>query len=81
MMKCKIKEAADGCLKGILGYTDEQIVSSDIIGDSRSSIFDSTAGLALTQDFFKLIAWYDNEWAYSCRVVDMLKYMESRECK
>ncbi|RZC34990.1 glyceraldehyde-3-phosphate dehydrogenase-like [Asbolus verrucosus] len=80
LIKCKIKEAADGPMKGILAYTDEEIVSSDIIGDSRSSIFDAGAGVALTKNFVKLIAWYDNEWGYASRVVDLLKYMASREC-
>ncbi|KAJ3645584.1 hypothetical protein Zmor_023227 [Zophobas morio] len=79
VIKCKIKEAADGPMHGILAYTDDPIVSSDIIGDSRSCIFDATAGLALTRNFIKLIAWYDNEWGYACRVVDLCKYMASRE--
>ncbi|EFA07763.1 glyceraldehyde-3-phosphate dehydrogenase [Tribolium castaneum] len=80
VIKCKVKEAADGYLNGILAYTDDQIVSSDVIGDSRSSIFDAGAGVALTRNFIKLISWYDNEWGYACRVVDLLKYMSSREC-
>ena len=64
------KAAASGPLKGIMGYTDECVVSSDFIGDPRSSIFDSTAGLSLTPTFAKLVSWYDNEWGYSCRVVE-----------
>ncbi len=60
------RDAANGKLKGILGYTEEDVVSSDFITDSRSSIFDAKAGIALTDNFVKLIAWYDNEWGYRC---------------
>ena len=70
-----LKKAADGPMHGILGYTDEQVVSSDFITCSLSSIFDATAGIGLSDTFFKLISWYDNEWGYSCRVVDLLKYV------
>jgi len=59
-------------LKGILGYEDEELVSSDFIGDTRSSIFDVKAGISLNNNFVKLISWYDNEWGYSNRVVDLL---------
>jgi glyceraldehyde-3-phosphate dehydrogenase/erythrose-4-phosphate dehydrogenase len=62
-------------LKGIIGFTDEEVVSSDFIGDSRSSIFDAKACVYLNDHFVKLIAWYDNEWGYSCRLVDMLLYV------
>jgi len=72
-----MKEAAAGELNGILAYTDEDVVSSDFIGDKHSSIFDAGAGIALTSTFFKLISWYDNELGYSMRVVDLLKYMAS----
>nr|ALO19899.1 glyceraldehyde-3-phosphate dehydrogenase [Cryptocaryon irritans] len=73
---CKaIKEASEGELKGILGYTDEAVVSSDFIHDSRSSIFDAAAGIQLNKNFVKLVAWYDNEWGYSNRLVDLGKYM------
>ena len=65
------KQSEEGPLKGILGYTDEQVVSSDFNHDSRSSIFDSKAGIGLNSKFFKLVAWYDNEWGYSHRLVDM----------
>jgi len=69
---CKaVKEAADGPLKGIMGYTNDEVVSSDFIGDSHSSIFDAKAGISLNPNFVKLISWYDNEWGYSCRVVDL----------
>ncbi|MCL2004419.1 MAG: type I glyceraldehyde-3-phosphate dehydrogenase [Oscillospiraceae bacterium] len=73
---CKtIKAAGDGPLKGILGYTDEMVVSSDFIGDSRTSIFDAKAGIALTDTFVKLVSWYDNEWGYSCKVLDLIRHM------
>lgn len=74
-----MKEASEKELKGILAVTDEQVVSSDFIGTSYSSIFDVTAGIALNKRFYKLIAWYDNELGYSHRVVDMLEYMASKE--
>jgi len=75
----KIREAAEGPMKGILGITDEMVVSSDFIGDSRSSIFDVKAGIQLSDTFLKVVSWYDNEYGYSCRVVDLIKYMQSRE--
>jgi glyceraldehyde 3-phosphate dehydrogenase len=67
-----IKEAANGELKGVIGYTEDEVVSTDFLGDSRSSIFDAKAGIALNDNFVKLISWYDNEWGYSNRVVDLL---------
>ena len=70
-----LKAASEGPMKGVLAYTDEQVVSSDFITCSLSSIFDATAGIGLSDTFFKLISWYDNEWGYSCRVVDLLKYV------
>lgn len=69
----KMKEAAEGPMKGILGYTDEEVVSSDFIHDKASSIFDAGSGIGLSSTFFKLVSWYDNEWGYSNRVVDLLK--------
>jgi len=74
-IKRVIKAAAEGPLKGILGYTEEQVVSTDFLGDPRSSIFDAEAGIALSDTFVKLISWYDNEVGYSHRVVDLLAYM------
>ncbi|CAK9213002.1 unnamed protein product [Sphagnum troendelagicum] len=68
---------ANGKMKGILGYTEDDVVSSDLITDSRSSIFDAKAGIALTKNFVKLVAWYDNEWGYSCRVVDLILHIAS----
>ncbi|CXI94704.1 glyceraldehyde-3-phosphate dehydrogenase, putative [Plasmodium berghei] len=67
----KIKEASEGPLKGILGYTEEEVVSQDFVHDSRSSIFDLKAGLALNDNFFKIVSWYDNEWGYSNRLLDL----------
>lgn len=71
----KIKQAADGPMKGVLAYCDEAVVSTDFIGSSYSSIFDSDAGIALNETFYKLIAWYDNEMGYASRVIDLLTYM------
>jgi len=70
-----MKDASVSSLQGILGYTDEDVVSSDFIGDVRSSIFDAKAGIALNETFLKLVSWYDNEFGYSMRVVDLLEYM------
>lgn len=78
-IKQKIKEAAEGPLKGILGYTEEEVVSSDFIGDTHSSVFDAQAGIQLSDTFVKLISWYDNEFGYSNRVVDLIKYMQTKD--
>merc|ERR1712198_479785 len=75
----KLKEASEGSLKGILGYTDEDLVSSDFIGDDRSSIFDAKAGIRLSKTFVKLVSWYDNEMGYSYRVIDLIKFMQSKD--
>jgi glyceraldehyde 3-phosphate dehydrogenase len=74
-----IKEASEGKMKGILGYHADDIVSSDMIGDTHSSIFDQKAGIALTDDFVKLVSWYDNEVGYSTRVLDLIQHMESEK--
>ena len=74
-IKAAVKAAADGELKGILGYTEDAVVSSDFIGDSRTSIFDAEAGIMLNSNFVKLVSWYDNEWGYSNKVLDMLAHM------
>ncbi|KHG15503.1 Glyceraldehyde-3-phosphate dehydrogenase-2C cytosolic [Gossypium arboreum] len=76
-IKAAIKAASEGELKGILGYTDEDLVSTDFVGDSRSSIFDAKAGIALNENFAKLVSWYDNEWGYSTRVVDLIIHVDA----
>ena len=72
-----MKAASEGELKGILGYTDEAVVSSDFLGDSRTSIFDAEAGVYLNDHFVKVISWYDNEWGYSNKVVELIRHMYS----
>ena len=69
-----MKAASEGELKGVLGYTDEPVVSSDFLGDSRTSIFDADAGIALTDTFVKVVSWYDNEWGYSNKVLELIEY-------
>lgn len=76
-----MKEASEGELKGILGYTDEDVVSSDFLGDARTSIFDAKAGIALTDTFVKVVSWYDNEWGYSNKVLELIKHMYSVDHK
>ncbi|GLJ18133.1 hypothetical protein SUGI_0320370 [Cryptomeria japonica] len=76
-IKAAIKAESEGKLKGILGYTEDDVVSTDFIGDSRSSIFDAKAGIALSDNFVKLVSWYDNEWGYSSRVIDLIVHMAS----
>ncbi|TAE60967.1 MAG: type I glyceraldehyde-3-phosphate dehydrogenase [Nostocales cyanobacterium] len=73
-----MKKAAEGELAGILGYTDEEVVSTDFQGDTHSSIFDAGAGIELNSNFFKVVSWYDNEWGYSNRVVDLMLSMAKR---
>ncbi|GFY91524.1 glyceraldehyde-3-phosphate dehydrogenase C2 [Actinidia rufa] len=70
-------EESEGKLKGILGYTEDDVVSTDFVGDSRSSIFDAKAGIALNDNFVKLVSWYDNEWGYSSRVIDLIVHIAS----
>lgn len=72
-----MKKASEGELKGILGYTEDEVVSSDFIGDSRTSIFDAKAGIMLNPNFVKIVAWYDNEWGYSCKLLDMIAHMDT----
>jgi len=74
-----MKEAAEGSLAGILGYTEEAVVSTDFQGDARSSIFDADAGIELNSNFFKVVAWYDNEWGYSNRVIDLILAIAQKE--
>jgi len=76
-IKAVIKNASENELKGILGYVDEPLVSTDFVGDSRTCIFDAEAGIMLNPTFVKLVAWYDNEWGYSNKVLDLISYMSS----
>jgi glyceraldehyde 3-phosphate dehydrogenase len=75
-IKAAMKAASEGELKGILGYTEDEVVSTDFIGDPRTSIFDAKAGIALTDTFVKVVSWYDNEWGYSSKVLDLVAYMK-----
>jgi glyceraldehyde 3-phosphate dehydrogenase len=74
-IKAAVKAAADGELKGILGYTEDDVVSSDFVHEKRTSVFDAKAGIALNPNFVKLVAWYDNEWGYSNKVLDLIAHM------
>jgi len=76
-----VKAKSEGDMKGILGYSDEPLVSTDYESDPRSSIFDANAGIMLNPNFVKLVAWYDNEWGYSCRVVDLMKHVAAVDAK
>lgn len=78
-IKAAVKEASEGPMKGVLGYTEDQVVSTDFIGDTHSSIFDAQAGIALSPRFVKLITWYDNEFGYSNRVVDLIQYVYGKD--
>lgn len=79
---CKVvKAASEGSMKGILGYTAEDVVSSDFITDPRTSIFDSKAGISLNGNFVKLVSWYDNEWGYSNKLLDLIKHMATVDAK
>jgi glyceraldehyde 3-phosphate dehydrogenase len=72
-----MKEASEGELKGILGYTEDAVVSNDFVGDVRTSIFDAGAGISLSPNFVKVVSWYDNEMGYSAKVVELIEYMDS----
>ena len=72
-----MKNASESNLKGVMGYTDEEVVSSDFLGDSRTSIFDSGAGIMLNDKFAKLVGWYDNEWGYSSKIIELIEHMNS----
>lgn len=78
-IKAAIKEASEGAYKGIMGYTDHDVVSQDFVGENCSSVFDAKAGIALSPQFVKLVSWYDNEWGYSRRVVELVQFMASKE--
>jgi glyceraldehyde 3-phosphate dehydrogenase len=77
-IKAAIKKASENELKGILGYTEDQVVSTDFLGESRTSVFDANAGIALSDNFVKLVSWYDNEWGYSNKVIDLISYISSK---
>jgi glyceraldehyde 3-phosphate dehydrogenase len=76
-IKKAMKEASEGAMKGVLGYTEDEVVSNDFVGDSRTSIFDAKAGISLNDNFVKVVSWYDNEWGYSNKVVDLISYMDT----
>lgn len=80
-IKAVMKKAAEGELKGIVGYTEDAVVSSDYIGESCTSVFDATAGIALNDNFVKLVAWYDNEWGYSTKVLELIAHMATVDNK
>ncbi len=80
-IKAAVKKASENEMKGILGYTEDEVVSSDFIHDPRTSIFDAKAGIALNDSFVKLVSWYDNEWGYSNKVVDLISYMAKVDAK
>ena len=77
-IKAAIKKASENELKGILGYTEDQVVSTDFCGESRTSVFDANAGIALNDHFVKLVSWYDNEWGYSNKVIDLISFIASK---
>lgn len=73
---CKaMKAASEGAMKGVLGYTEEKVVATDFRGEACTSTFDAEAGIALDDTFVKVVAWYDNEWGYSCKVLEMIRVM------
>ena len=76
-VKAAMKAASKAELAGILGYTEDDVVSNDFLGESCTSVFDAGAGIALTDTFMKLVAWYDNEWGYSCKCIDLMQYMDT----
>ena len=76
-IKAEMKAQSEGALKGIMGYTEDDVVSQDFIGESCTSVFDAKAGIALNDHFVKLVSWYDNEWGYSCKVLDLIAHMDT----
>ena len=76
-VKAAMKAASQAELAGILGYTEDNVVSNDFLGESCTSVFDAGAGIALTDTFMKLVSWYDNEWGYSCKCIDLMQYMDT----
>jgi glyceraldehyde 3-phosphate dehydrogenase len=78
-IKALLRAASEGPMKGIIAYTEDDVVSSDFIGEPCTCVFDAEAGIALNDHFVKLIAWYDNEWGYSCKVLDLVMHMADVE--
>jgi glyceraldehyde 3-phosphate dehydrogenase len=76
-IKRVMKEASENELEGILGYTEDEVVSQDFVSESRTSVFDASAGLELNKNFYKIIAWYDNEFGYANKIVDLIQYSAS----
>lgn len=76
-IKAAMKAASEGEMKGILGYTEDEVVSTDFLGDARTSIFDAKAGISLNDNFVKIVSWYDNEWGYSNKLVDLICHMDT----
>ncbi len=74
-IKAAMKASSEGPMAGILGYTEDDVVSTDFLGESCTSVFDAGAGIALTDTFVKLVSWYDNEWGYSCKCIDLMRHM------
>lgn len=77
-IKAAMKAASEGTMAGILGYTEDEVVSTDFLGESCTSVFDAKAGIALSDTFVKVVAWYDNEWGYSCKVLEMVRVMAGK---
>ena len=75
-IKAAMKAASEGAMKGVLGYTEDEVVSTDFIHETCTSVFDAGAGISLNDNFAKIIAWYDNEWGYSCKVLDLIQHMD-----
>merc|ERR1719478_1621265 len=78
-IKAEVKLASETYAKGVVGYTEDQVVSSDFVGETCSTVFDSGAGIMLTPTFVKLVTWYDNEWGYSTRLVDLIANMAAKD--
>lgn len=74
-----MKEASEGSLKGVLGYTEDAVVSQDFVGESLTSVFDANAGISLNPNFCKVVSWYDNEWGYSNKLVELANYMAKQD--
>ena len=78
-IKAAMRAASEGDMAGVLGYTEDAVVSNDFLSDPRTSIFDAGAGIALTDTFVKVVSWYDNEWGYSTKVTELVEYMATQD--